>query len=44
MTDVNEDKDYTEAELLALNDTSIIAKHWDIKENPENWSPADDLP
>lgn len=35
---------YTEAELLALSDPTIIEAHAAARKTPERYTPADDLP
>jgi hypothetical protein len=37
-------RSYTTAEILALNDPRILEAHKSIREQPERFSPADDLP
>lgn len=37
-------KSYTEGELLALSDPIVLAAHERIRENPDQFTPADDLP
>ncbi|MDD7963091.1 hypothetical protein [Microbacterium thalli] len=37
-------KSYTTAELLALSDPVVIAAHKAVRETPELYTPADDLP
>lgn len=37
-------KSYTDAELLALSDPEVLAAHQTIRSNPEQYTPADDLP
>lgn len=37
-------KSYTAAELLALGDSEVIAAHRAVRETPELYTPADDLP
>ncbi|MDO9063203.1 MAG: hypothetical protein Q7U41_01415 [Microbacterium sp.] len=37
-------KSYTAAELLALSDPTVIAAHQAVRDTPERYSPADDLP
>jgi len=37
-------KSYTAAELLALSDPAVIAADQAVRENPERYTPADDLP
>ncbi|MFK4761704.1 hypothetical protein ACI3KS_12275 [Microbacterium sp. ZW T5_45] len=37
-------RSFTTAELLALSDPAVIAAHRAIRETPEQFTPADDLP
>lgn len=37
-------KSYTDAELFALSDPEVIEAHQSIRNHPDQYSPADDLP